>query len=112
MTVTAPLGVRHDQHDIRFYSWIHGPARGESSVCGCCHSLHRDPGLTGVTIGIDRGQFLGNELDDPNLAGCMTEAVALLTQAMNAHIEAWIRERPAEWLWLHRRFDKAIYRRA
>lgn len=44
--------------------------------------------------------------------GSRHEDVALLTQAMNAHIEAWIRERPAEWLWLHRRFDKAIYRRA
>ena len=37
--------------------------------------------------------------------------VAALTAAMNARFEAWARERPAEWLWLHRRFDKALYRR-
>lgn len=36
--------------------------------------------------------------------------IALLAAAMNARFEAWARERPAEWLWLHRRFDKAIYR--
>jgi len=37
--------------------------------------------------------------------------VTALTAAMNARFEAWARERPAEWLWLHRRFDKARYRR-
>lgn len=37
--------------------------------------------------------------------------VAALTAAMNARLEAWARDRPGEWLWLHRRFDKAIYRR-
>ncbi len=36
-------------------------------------------------------------------------AVAELTQRLNDLIEAWARERPAEWLWVHRRFDKALY---
>ncbi|MDW8444492.1 MAG: lysophospholipid acyltransferase family protein [Acetobacteraceae bacterium] len=36
-------------------------------------------------------------------------AVADLTQRLNDLIEAWARERPAEWLWVHRRFDKALY---
>jgi KDO2-lipid IV(A) lauroyltransferase len=36
--------------------------------------------------------------------------VAALTQAVNDTLERWIRERPAEWLWLHRRFDRALYR--
>jgi KDO2-lipid IV(A) lauroyltransferase len=36
--------------------------------------------------------------------------VAALTQAVNDRIEAWVRERPEEWLWQHRRFDKARYR--
>lgn len=38
--------------------------------------------------------------------------IAALTQAVNDTLERWIRDRPAEWLWLHRRFDKALYRRA
>jgi KDO2-lipid IV(A) lauroyltransferase len=32
--------------------------------------------------------------------------VAALTQAINDCLERWIRERPAEWLWLHRRWPK------
>jgi KDO2-lipid IV(A) lauroyltransferase len=51
---------------------------------------------------------------DPPLAmpatGSTHGDVAALTAAMNATFERWARERPAEWLWVHRRFDKAIYR--
>jgi KDO2-lipid IV(A) lauroyltransferase len=36
--------------------------------------------------------------------------VAALTQAVNDTLSRWIRDRPAEWLWFHRRFDKALYR--
>ncbi len=36
--------------------------------------------------------------------------VAALTQAVNDRIEAWVRERPGEWLWVHRRFEKPLYR--
>ncbi len=32
--------------------------------------------------------------------------IATLTIAMNRHIEGWIRARPGEWLWLHRRWPK------
>lgn len=34
-----------------------------------------------------------------------------LTQAVNDRLEAWVRADPASWLWLHRRWDKALYRR-
>ena len=34
---------------------------------------------------------------------------ASLTAAMNACLETWIRARPAEWLWLHRRWPKEFY---
>jgi KDO2-lipid IV(A) lauroyltransferase len=32
--------------------------------------------------------------------------IASLTQVMNDRVEAWIRARPGEWLWLHRRWPK------
>ena len=32
-----------------------------------------------------------------------------LTQAINDRFDAWIRERPEDWLWLHRRFPKRYY---
>ncbi len=34
-----------------------------------------------------------------------------MTQAMNHHLERWIRERPESWLWMHRRWPKEHYRR-
>ncbi len=37
--------------------------------------------------------------------------IAALTQAVNDTLERWIADRPAEWRWFHRRFDKALYRR-
>lgn len=36
--------------------------------------------------------------------------VRALTLALNQRIEAWVRARPEEWLWLHRRFPRAVYR--
>jgi KDO2-lipid IV(A) lauroyltransferase len=34
------------------------------------------------------------------------EDLHALTLAINARLEAWIRARPAEWLWLHRRWPR------
>lgn len=34
-------------------------------------------------------------------------AIRALTLAVNDRLSAWIRERPAEWLWLHRRWPRA-----
>jgi KDO2-lipid IV(A) lauroyltransferase len=36
---------------------------------------------------------------------------AALTQAMNDCLERWVRDWPEGWLWLHRRFPQAVYRR-
>ena len=33
-----------------------------------------------------------------------------LVDACNARLETWIRTRPGEWLWQHRRFEKRVYR--
>lgn len=37
--------------------------------------------------------------------------IATLTRAVNARLERWIADRPADWLWLHRRWPKTLYRR-
>ncbi len=37
--------------------------------------------------------------------------VQTMTQAMNDHLERWVRERPESWLWMHRRWPKELYRR-
>ncbi len=36
--------------------------------------------------------------------------ILTLTQMVNDRLEAWMRARPETWLWLHRRFEKALYR--
>jgi KDO2-lipid IV(A) lauroyltransferase len=45
-------------------------------------------------------------------SGSTPEDVLDLTRQMNARIEAWIRERPEEWLWMHRRMPKSFYQKA
>lgn len=45
-------------------------------------------------------------------AGPRHAAAAALMAAMNRRLEAWIRERPGEWLWIHRRWPEAAYRGA
>ena len=37
--------------------------------------------------------------------------VLAVTQALNGCLERWVRERPEHWLWMHRRWPKAAYRR-
>jgi KDO2-lipid IV(A) lauroyltransferase len=36
--------------------------------------------------------------------------IATLTTSLNACLERWIRARPEQWLWLHRRWPKEVYR--
>ncbi len=43
-------------------------------------------------------------------AGSKRGDAQALTQAINDRFEAWVRERPEDWLWLHRRFPKSYYR--
>jgi KDO2-lipid IV(A) lauroyltransferase len=46
----------------------------------------------------------------PPATGDRQADIEAMTAAINATLERWVRDRPAEWLWLHRRFDKAVYR--
>ena len=41
--------------------------------------------------------------------GRRDDNVQAATQAINDQLEAWIRARPAEWLWLHKRWAKELY---
>lgn len=36
-------------------------------------------------------------------------AIAAATQALNDQLEIWIREKPEDWLWLHRRWPRHLY---
>ena len=47
-------------------------------------------------------------LDRP-ATGDRQRDVAALTTALNRLLEAWIAERPQEWLWLHKRWPRAAY---
>ncbi|MGH7189992.1 MAG: lysophospholipid acyltransferase family protein [Acetobacteraceae bacterium] len=42
-------------------------------------------------------------------SGDRAHDIATLTRAMNECLERWIRARPEEWLWLHRRFGREKY---
>ncbi len=48
-----------------------------------------------------------------DLAGCDSDkaTVAALVQEVNDMIEGWVRARPDQWLWLHRRWPKEVYDR-
>jgi KDO2-lipid IV(A) lauroyltransferase len=50
-------------------------------------------------------------LDLPQ-SGDRQQDLAALTLALNRLLEGWIREKPEEWLWLHRRWPAAAYRQA
>ena len=42
--------------------------------------------------------------------GDRRQDIQIMTQAMNDILERWIVERPESWLWMHRRWPKAVYR--
>jgi Kdo2-lipid IVA lauroyltransferase/acyltransferase len=48
-------------------------------------------------------------LDVPR-SGERERDVLALTTAVNARLEAWVRARPNQWFWVHRRFAKDLYR--
>ncbi len=48
-------------------------------------------------------------LELPN-TGDKRQDLQILVQMVNDRLEGWIRKNPSAWLWLHRRWDKALYR--
>jgi KDO2-lipid IV(A) lauroyltransferase len=54
--------------------------------------------------------IVGPALPMPETGNRRTD-IAALTQAINDEFEAWIRQRPESWLWLHRRWPKDVVRR-
>ena len=63
-------------------------------------------------LGPARFRLIVDEPLLPPSGGDTQEAVAGMTQAINDRLEQWITERPAEWLWLHRRFPKHVTKQA
>ncbi len=50
-------------------------------------------------------------LELPDSGDRQSDTVQLMT-AINEILESWIRDQPEQWLWLHRRWPEAAYRRA
>lgn len=54
--------------------------------------------------------FITPPLKVPKIGTPQEKTIALLTQ-MNQHIEAWIRDHPEQWFWVHRRWPKPLYQK-
>ena len=47
----------------------------------------------------------------PDSGDRQADTIAVMT-AINENLESWIRDKPEQWLWLHRRWPEAAYRQA
>lgn len=63
-----------------------------------------------IRVGPARLRLVCEKPLDLPATGDRTADIAALTQAMNDHIERWVRAHPEQWLWLHRRFPKEVTR--
>ncbi len=84
---TAALALRFNALIVTGRVWRDGPARLTLEVCSCL---------------------------DPHMmvppSSSRQEKIRHLTQHLNDQLESWITERPSDWLWLHRRWEKKYYR--
>lgn len=55
-----------------------------------------------------RFRFEAKPLELPELPGSREENVAAVMHAINAQLEAWVREHPEQWFWVHQRWGKFI----
>lgn len=95
--MTAPaaavLALRFNAVIVTGHVWREGPARLVLEV---------DPL-------IEPSAFALNALN--RNAQSRQAAIAELTQYLNDRLQSWIERRPGNWLWLHRRWDKKLYKK-
>lgn len=110
----GPLGMLLDQKmNDGIEARLFGQAAMTAPALAQLALRYRSPIIPGraMRIGPARYRFEAEApLPMPD-SGNRAADTAALTQAVNDTLERWIRERPAEWLLFHRRFDKALYRR-
>jgi KDO2-lipid IV(A) lauroyltransferase len=58
-------------------------------------------------LGPARLRIICDEPITPQVTGDRHADIATLTTQMNACVERWVRARPEQWLWLHRRWPKS-----
>lgn len=87
-TMTAPaaaaLALRFKALIVTGHVWREGPARLVLNVTSCLDPQDVSPAPR-------------------------QEMIRQLTQTLNDELERWITERPENWLWLHRRWEKTFY---
>lgn len=87
-TMTAPaaaaLALRFKALIVTGHVWREGPARLVLDVTSCLDPQDVSPAPR-------------------------QEMIHQLTQTLNDELERWITERPENWLWLHRRWEKTFY---
>ncbi len=69
-------------------------------------------GIWTQRLGAGRARITVEPPLDVTLTGDEAADTRAIMAAINAQVEAWVRERPDQWLWLHRRWPNEVYDRA
>ncbi|GBQ16176.1 LpxL/LpxP family acyltransferase [Swaminathania salitolerans] len=108
------LGILGDQKmndgiECRFFNL---PAMTASAAATFAHR-YDCPIVTGriVRLGPARLHLEVGRVLRPDPRAPRQDEIGALTQQLNDQMEEWIREIPGSWLWLHRRWPKALYAR-
>jgi KDO2-lipid IV(A) lauroyltransferase len=75
-------------------------------------ALARSTGAALLPVRIERGKDGNHDLIvEPEivLGECKKgEEIKVLTDRINGTVASWVRHRPEQWMWLHRRFTRSI----